>query len=215
MSKIIDITVMLDDSVPVWPGTAGVQVIAEKRVDNGDQVNDSRLACGLHVGTHVDAPWHHLAQGDTVEKIALDPLLGLAMVVHLPNATAIDAEALAELNLPPGLQRLLFRTSNSRLWHQQDRATFHQDYVALTLDGARWIVKRGIRLIGIDYLSAQRFGDDNETHRVLLGAGVVILEGIDLSDAVPGLYELLCLPLKLAGAEAAPARAVLRPAAEA
>ena len=113
------------------------------------------------------------------------------------------------LNLPSGIVRLLLRTRNSELWSVKI-PEFKKDFVALTHDAAQWIVDKGIRLVGVDYLSVQRFYDDSRTHQILLGADVIALEGLDLSEVKPGFYELICLPLKLVGAEGAPTRVVLR-----
>jgi arylformamidase len=131
-------------------------------------------------------------------------------VVHLPDADAITADVLDALALPAETRRVLFRTRNSALWAQEDRG-FYEDFVALTADAAEWVVARGIQLIGVDYLSVQRYADGPETHQILLGAGVVLVEGLDLSGVAAGDYELICLPLKLVDAEGAPARAILRP----
>ncbi len=176
---------------------------------NGDKCNDSDLSCNLHTGTHVDAPLHFLADGADVTALALDTLIGPAVVAALPEVDVITADDLERLALPPHTRRLLLRTRNSESWSRGDRE-FHRDFVALTADAAHWVVARGIQLIGVDYLSVQRFHDGPETHITLLQAGVVILEGLNLSQVVPGDYELICLPLKLAGAEGAPARTVLR-----
>jgi arylformamidase len=170
-------------------------------------VNVSEIRLDVHTGTHVDAPTHFLAAGTTVDALPLDRLVGAAIVADVPTEGSVGPECLESLALPTNVRRVLLRTRNGELW---TRPAFEPDYTALSGDGARWIVQRGIQLIGIDYLSIQRFGDPPDAHRVLLEAGVVILEGIDLRRATPGEYELLCLPLRLSGAEAAPARAVLR-----
>jgi arylformamidase len=139
----------------------------------------------------------------------LEPFLGPVVVCDLRGENLISAEALARLELPPETKRLLFRTSNSDLWAQGVNE-FYRDYTALSEDGARWIADHGIGLVGMDYLSIQRYEDSPVTHEILLEAGVVILEGLDLSGVDPGSYELVCLPLLVVGGEGAPARAVLR-----
>jgi arylformamidase len=161
------------------------------------------------VGTHVDAPFHFISGGDPVEAMPLDVLMGPAVVTYLPEVAAVTATDLEALDLPAGVQRLLLRTRNSKLW-TTGVEEFQPDFVALTVDAAQWVVQRGIRLLGVDYLSVQRFDDGPEVHQILLEARVVIVEGLNLAGVEPGEYELICLPLKLTGAEGAPARAVLR-----
>lgn len=209
MENIIDITVPITTEMPIWPGSKGIRITQTKRMDKGDPYNNSRLDCDLHTGTHVDAPRHFLQNGTTVEKLSLDVLVGPCYVAHLPDAADITAGNLTDLNLPSGIERLLLRTSNSELW-AATKTEFRKDFVALTHDAAQWIVDEGIKLIGVDYLSVQRYRDDFRTHQILLGADTVALEGLNLSCVKSGFYELICLPLKLVGAEGAPARAILR-----
>jgi arylformamidase len=206
---VIDISLPLHSQMPAWPGSPGLTLIATQRMEDGGAANVSRLDTDVHMGTHVDAPWHFLADGPTVETLALEDLIGQAWVAHLPGTRAVTARDLDEAGVPTGTRRLLLRTDNSELWARQETA-FRPDFVALTLDAARWIVDRGIRLVGNDYLSVQRFHDGPDTHRVLLEARTVLLEGINLAGVPPGAWELICLPLRLVGADGAPARAVLR-----
>ena len=139
----------------------------------------------------------------------LEAFVGPAVVIDLRDADAVGPDELAGAGIPEGTERLLVRTRNSGLLRPDE--DFREDFVGLTLEGASWIAGRGFRLVGTDYLSIQRFGDDPETHRVLMRAGVAILEGLDLSVVEPGEYRLTCLPLRLYGSEAAPARAILEP----
>jgi arylformamidase len=157
----------------------------------------------------VDAPRHFIEGGSTVEQLPLEVMVGDAFVAYLPEVTEITAGVLAGLNLPEGTERLLLRTRNSELW-AEETTEFMKDYVALTETGAQWVVERQIRLIGVDYVSVQRYGDGPLTHQILLEAGVVILESLNLADVKAGWYELICLPLKLVDADGSPARAVLR-----
>jgi arylformamidase len=159
----------------------------------------------------VDAPLHFISGGDTVEAMSLDALIGPAVLAYLPQVAAVTAADLEALGLPANVERLLLRTPNSELWSTAGQ-DFQPNFVALTIDAAEWLVQRHIRLIGVDYLSVQRFGDGPQVHQILLEAGAVIVEGLNLAGVQPGVYELMCLPLKLAGAEGAPARAVLRKA---
>ena len=210
LAEIIDISVPLRPQMPTWPGSVGFQLMRTMCLEAGDSANVSRLDCDLHVGTHVDAPWHFVEDGSTVEQLPLDSLIGPAIVAYLPKVDAITAGDLAALGLSSGAKRLLLRTRNSELW-AAGVTEFRKDYAALTPDAARWVVDHGIRLIGVDYLSVQRYDDSPLTHQILLEAGVIILEGLNLAGVQPGAYELICLPLCLVGAEGAPARAVLRP----
>jgi len=209
LSDIIDISVPLLPEMPVWPGDGGIRIVPLKRMDTGDKNNLSRLECGVHTGTHVDAPWHFLEDGSTAEQLPLDAMMGEAFVAYLPEVDLIAAETLAQLMLPKGTTRLLLRTRNSELW-ETGVTEFRKDFVALTGDAAQWLVDQGIRLIGVDYLSVHRYGDNAPTHQILLRAGLIIVEGLNLAGVAPGKYELICLPLRLSGADGAPARVVLR-----
>jgi len=179
-------------------------------IREGDEANVTQLSIDVHTGTHVDAPLHFVEGGAQVEDLGLDPFVGPATVVDVGDKREVDADDLAALRLRPGVERLLVRTINSA---RADLYTssFDSGYAALTLEAADWLVRHGIRLIGVDYLSVQRYTDSADVHRSLLGAGIAILEGADLRCIEPGEYELICLPLRLAGVEAAPARAILRP----
>ena len=161
----------------------------------------------VHTGTHIDAPAHFIDEGEDISALGLERLLGRVQVVDTADASAIGAAELKGARIRPGCDRLLLRTSNSRRLRD---TPFDQDYVALTPGGAEWLVDNGISLVGIDYASVEAFEEpENRTHKILLGAGVVVLEGLDLSGVSAGLYELICLPMKIGAAEAAPARVVL------
>jgi arylformamidase len=218
--RIHDITLLLSPELPVWPGDPPVELVRVSDLAAGDPFSLTRLSTSAHAGTHVDAPAHFLADGATVEALDLDALIGPALVLALPDLAAIDAASLDEaldaaltaLGQPrsTGAERLLLRTANSQRRAQGvPEAEILADFVALTADGARWLVERGVRLVGIDGPSIAPLEDIDTPHRVLLGAGVVVVEGLDLARVAPGEYTLVCLPLKLAGADGAPARAVL------
>jgi arylformamidase len=183
-----------------YPGDPGVGLERVRSITAGDVCNLSRLELGVHTGTHVDAPLHFIDRAAAAEELPLDVLLGPARVVDARHAQRLDADTLARLDLRD--ERLLFKTRNSELWSQD---SFADDFVSLTEDGARLLVERGVRLVGVDYLSV---GDEG-VHRALLGAGVVAIEGLDLSAAEPGEWELVCAPLKLVGSDGAPARVLL------
>ncbi len=205
---IIDISVPLREGIPTWPDSVGLRHEWVKRINNGDDSNDSIMKCDIHLGTHVEAPLHYFEDGDSVDMLSIDMLCGTAFVADLTGVNPIGESTLSGLDLPEGTERLLFRTDNSNLW---EKDKFDPDFVALTEDAAAWIVNKGIRLVGVDYLSVQRFYDAPHVHRILLKAGTIILEGLNMTGVTSGLYELVCLPLKLVGAEGAPARAVLLP----
>jgi arylformamidase len=207
---IIDISVLLSCDMPVWPGSTGYSISQVLDMEKGDVANICRLTMDAHVGTHIDAPWHFLKKGPTVEHVDLSRLVGPAEVVYLPQVDAITAAVLDTLQLRLPTRRLLFRTRNSQLWKRAEKS-FEKNFVAFTADGAQWIIDHAIEVVGVDYLSVQRFYDPSTTHELLLGNGVVVVEGLNLADVEPGIYEFICLPLKIAGGDGAPARAILRP----
>lgn len=207
---LLDVTVpLVPGNVPLYPGDTDLEVGLHQSRASGDPANVSRLVCSAHCGTHVDAPSHFLEGAAGIETVPLDALVGPAVVVDATGVTGhIDAGAVTALQPPPGTDRILFRTRNSRLW---DRPRFTEDFVAMTSDGAQALVDLGVRLVGIDYLSIAPYDDPAPTHEVLLRAGVVIVETLDLRAADPGPYQLICLPLLVPGADGAPARALLVP----
>lgn len=205
---IYDISLPISELLTVWPGDPPVHITQSSHLDRGDAATVSQLDISSHSGTHVDAPAHFIAGGSGVDALDLRVLVGMALVVHAPQVGTLTAEALEGLDIPPGTERLLFRTRNSEHWAQAGGA-FDEDFVAISEDGARWLVERGIRLVGVDYLSVGPFSETVPTHHVLLGAGVVAVEGLNLSQVPPGWYQLVCLPLKIAGGDGAPARAIL------
>lgn len=207
-SRIYDISLPVSESMVVWPGDPPVEITQPMHLARGDEATVSRLNLGAHTGTHLDAPAHFILDGASVDTLDLNLLVGPAQVVEARQADALSAEVLQGLSIPAGVERLLFRTRNSQLWARGVRE-FDQAFVGLAEDGARWLVSRGVRLVGTDYLSVATWDEIVPTHRVLLEAGVVLLESLDLSRVVAGAYQLVCLPLKLAGVEGAPARAIL------
>jgi arylformamidase len=207
--KIVDISVSISAGLPVWPGDPQIEIERYRLISDGNNSNDSRIACSVHSGTHVDAPAHFIENGASVEQLPLEILMGPVTVVELVEAEIITPELLEAQALAPQTRRLLIKTKNSALWADPGHQ-FNPDFVALNSESARWIVNKGIDLVGIDYLSIQMFKDaEAPTHRTLLEAGIVIVEGLDLRKVARGDYQLFCLPIKLAGCEGAPARAVL------
>jgi len=208
-SSIIDISTPIYPGMPLWPGTAdtGIKLVSTVEADG---VNVSRLDIDAHAGSHAEGSLHHYAKGTPVSDLSLDTLNGQAYVAYLPDASAIGPEELEAAHIPGDTSRLLLKTKNSLLWRVKGRP-FQPDYVALTAEGAEWVVARGVKLVGIDYLSIGRYhADGRQTHQALLSAGVIVVESLDLDAVEPGEYELICLPLNIEGVEAAPARAALR-----
>jgi arylformamidase len=207
MAKIFDLTVPLSDQLPTFPGDPPCQVEPVGRIADGHPFNLSRLTLGTHAGTHVDAPYHFLENGARVDELPLEILIGKARVISVAGREAVDRADLEALDLRDDL-RLLVRTRNSGQLRQRD---FRPDFVHLTPEAASYLVQVGIKLVGWDHLSLDKSGRrDYPAHHTLLAAGVVIVEGLDLSQVEPGEYELICLPLKLAGGDGAPARVLLR-----
>jgi arylformamidase len=205
---IYDISLPISESLVVWPGDPPIRITQPAHLERGDVATISRLDMGAHTGTHVDAPAHFVAGGSGVDSLDLEVLVGPAWVVHALEADVLSAEVLERLVIPPGVERLLFRTRNSEQW-ARSAPEFSKDFVGITQDGARWLLDHGVRLVGIDYLSVAPFHDTVPTHQLLLQAGVILVEGLNLSEVAPGVYRLVCLPLKIRGADGAPARAIL------
>ncbi|HET7807179.1 MAG TPA: cyclase family protein [Gaiellaceae bacterium] len=195
--RIIDISVPLREGMVTYPGDPVVRLERAASIADGDAVNLTRLDFGLHSGTHVDAPVHFIDDGTGVDEIPLDALVGPCHVVEVPDLSASSAAA-----APEGAERVLFKTPNSELWSRDE---FSEDFAMLDGAAATLLVERGVRLVGVDYLSV----GDEAAHRALLGAGVVPVEGLDLRGVEPGRYELVCLPIHIVGADGAPARAIL------
>jgi len=205
--KLLDVTVPMTPGMPVYPGNPAFELTAVKRISQGASSNVSRLVLGTHTGTHLDAPKHFFDDGAGVDQLPLNLLLGRARVVEITRRGGIGAQDLEAAGLREDI-RVLLKTSNSALWNAPG---FHDDYTHLTEPGARYLVDQGVKVVGIDYLSVEQFKKAGApAHRALLSHGVVIIEGLNLADAEPGMYEMYCLPLRIAGADGAPARVVLK-----
>jgi len=207
MRKLYDISVPVRSGGLVYPGNPGISIEPQQSIARGAGANVSRIAFGSHTGTHVDAARHFFDDGQPVDAISLEKLIGPAVLIAVSDSVrAVDAAELEKQNLG-GRNRVLIRTRNSRLISQRD---FVQDYTFLAPDGAAYLVNQGVTLVGIDYLSIEQFhSGHHRTHRTLLEKDIVILEGLDLSEPDPGFYDLICLPLRLEGLDGAPARAIL------
>lgn len=208
MLKIHDISLAVASGGVVYPDNPPIEIVPEKSLAKGATSNISRISFGSHTATHVDAQRHFLADGAAVDDIPLDVLIGPALLVRFPDdVMAITAGHLKAAAIG-GQKRVLFATRNSGFIRGTE---FVRDFTYVAPDAAEYLVDQGVKLVGVDYLSVEQFrSGHHKTHKTLLGAGVVIVEGLDLSVPRPGTYELICLPLRLAGLDGAPARAVLR-----
>ena len=211
MKKYYDVSVPISPQLPIWPDTQPIEFQRTLDLDQGDIANDTTICMSVHTGTHVDASLHFVSSGRTVDELPLETLIGVSTVLDVGEIEVITANFLESLRLPNSLKRILFKTKNSRLWNSVNSSKFEANFVALSCDAAEWLVHQGIILVGIDYLSIQRFYDGPKTHIVLLESDVVIIEGLNLIDVPAGNYELICLPIKLKGLEGAPSRVILRP----
>ncbi|MEX1248884.1 MAG: cyclase family protein [Anaerolineales bacterium] len=207
--KTYDVSLNISPDMPVWPGDGGILIRRIDKMEDGAAANVSRMEMGVHTGTHVDAPYHFLKDGHTVESLPLKILVGRAYVIHLSDdVDVITPEVLEAADIPPRTRRVLIRTRNSKQWAKEYRA-FQKNFVAIDVRAADYLVRRGVKLVGVDYLSVAPFGEGTPTHVALLKAGVVIVEGLNLAQVSQGRYNFFCLPLKLNGSDGAPARAIL------
>jgi arylformamidase len=203
-----DISVPVREGMVSFEGDPAVHFRLAVSMADGALCNISRLDFGVHSGTHIDAPVHFIDGAAGIDSIPLDVLVGPVVVADLSAVDGhFDRAAIEGLAIPEGTQRLLFRSRNSALWAEP---SFVTSFSALTADGAQVLVDLGIHLVGIDYLSIAPFGNPTPTHLVLLGAGVVIVEGLDLRAVEPGAYDLVCLPILIPGSDGGPARAIVR-----
>jgi arylformamidase len=205
--RLVDVSVPLRRGLPAYPGNPDFSADPVTRIADGDPANVTRLTLGTHTGTHVDAPRHFFDDGAGVDGLSLDLLIGRARVVELGRRGGIQPEDLAAAGLREDL-RVLLKTPNSAMWNE---GVFREDYTYLTEAAARYLVDQGVKVIGTDYLSIEEFNKPGApAHKALLSSGAVVIEGLNLSDADAGMYEMYCLPLLLAGGDGAPARVVLK-----
>ena len=204
--KIHDVTVPISEDMIAYPGDPKIRIKQTRKLNENAAYNLRTLTFGSHTGTHIDAPLHLIENGQSVDDLPLEMLIGRARVVEV-TAPVITREVLQEFDFTADM-RLLFKTRNSYLWGQ---GRFVREYVYLTPDAARHLLKEGIKLVGIDYLSVDKFDAEGlEAHAEFLGAGAIIIEGLNLREIEPGDYEMICLPLKIKDGDGAPARVVLR-----
>lgn len=208
-SQWIDVSVPLRNAMVQWPGDPPVRIERVLDLGHGDSHTLSEISMGSHTGTHMDAPLHFIQQGIGIDKLPLDTTVGRARVIEIQDTESIKPDELARHRICRG-ERILFKTRNSlRGWTTE---TFIEDFVFISNEAARFLAERGVRVVGVDYLSAGGFKREGSyVHETLLGSGVWIIEGLDLSRVSPGKYDLICLPLKVDKGDGAPARAILRP----
>lgn len=207
----IDISVPIRSGMVHWPGDPEIRVERFLSMDEGEVCNASRLEMGSHTGTHMDAPLHFIRDGLSIDRVPPDITCGPARILPITDDRAVTAAELRPFGIRPG-ERILLRTRNSECLSYG--GPFAEDFVHISADAARYLVELRVALVGVDYLSVGAFAEDGdgvETHQVLLGAGIWLVEGLDLSQVKPGPVELLCLPLRLQGCDGAPARAFIRP----
>ncbi len=209
--KFYDISLPISKDLPVWPGDPAVSLTPAQSILKGDQSNVTSIQMGAHTGTHIDAPYHFLEHGATVDKVPIETLIGPCLVIGSDAQSLVRKEDIRKYNLDR-YSRILIKTKNSEMWAGNSRS-FNANYVSLSYDAAEHLVEMNTILVGIDYLSIEAFRSDNSrVHKLLLENSIVIVEGLNLYGVQPGEYELICMPLKLQGCEGAPARVVLREA---
>lgn len=207
--KIYDVTVPIKNSMPVWPGDPKVNNMLVFSIDSGAEANVTSIQMSAHTGTHIDAPRHFINSGEPIDSLDLDTLLGEVEVIEIdPDSNHIDAKILNSLDKKIWPKRVLFKTNNSLL-RLLEKDHFVQNFVALLPDAAEYLIKMGVKLVGIDYLSIAPFEKGSDTHIELLKMNLIIIEGLNLADVSPGYYDLIALPILLIGADGAPARVLL------
>lgn len=207
-SEWIDVSIPLHNGMVNWPGDAPFHRIETLKIANGDPCNLSQFCSSAHIGTHMDAPRHFLAGGHGMETMPIDAVIGPARVIAIEDPGLIRVKELERHQLRSG-ERILFKTRNSE--HHWKTNDFQEQFVHIPHETAVYLANLKVRTVGVDYLSVGGYETDSaETHQALLGAGIWLIEGLNLTHVEPGDYELVCLPLKLSGSDGAPARAVLR-----
>jgi len=206
--KVIDISIPISPNIPIWPKTPKPKFSMISSIKDGDSANDTKIEMSVHTGTHIEVSSHFLTKGKLINQIDPNVFIGQVLVVYLPEVKKITSQNIEELKIPKKISRLLFKTSNSSLWKKNVKL-FKKNYVGLTVDAAETLTKKGLKLVGIDYLSIANFYETVTVHQVLMKKEVVILEGLDLSKVKPGVYQLMAMPVLMIGTEASPVRAVL------
>ena len=205
----LDISVPIYNGMVHWPADPPVSIMRTQDIEEGDSHTLSELTMGSHSGTHIDAPVHFLEGGASVYEMPFDAVIGRARVIEIKDEQSVKPEELTRHNIRAG-ERILFKTRNSS--EDWTSSSFKEDFVHITAEAARYLAEKKIRLIGVDYLSVGGYKKDgSEVHRLLLEAGIWIIEGLNLSPVSEGVHELICLPLRIKNGDGSPARAVIRP----
>ena len=204
----IDVSMDVEDGMLHWPSDPEVEIDDYSDIKKGAASNNSKITCGVHTGTHMDAPRHFIDDGVGVDKFNLNTLIGRCRVIDVPvDISPISKEFLEPINIKNG-DRILFKTKNSE-WINKGARNFHTDYVCVNPEAAKYMVEKGVILVGIDYLSVEGYHVGHDTHRTLLGAGVIVIEGLNLFNVSAGDYKLIALPVKIKDSNGAPARVIL------
>ena len=206
-NSLIDISVQIAPKIPVWPGTLPPEIHVMKNVEK-DGVNVSSISMDVHTGTHIDSPLHFVKNGKPIEQLSIEALTGRCLVINLEGEQLITKEIIKRKIDNKVVNKLLFKTDNSKLWSRTNQ--FYKDYVGLSECAAKWVVEKGIELVGIDYLSIQAFKQPDKVHITLLEHEVIILEGLNLENVEEGEYILYAFPINIQNVEGAPVRAVLK-----
>jgi arylformamidase len=210
--KIYDITLPISPDMAVWPGDPSVKIQQLSSIENGEEANVSQIRMSVHTGTHIDAPKHFLQEAGSIDKLPLEKLMGEALVLRIDDKVdVIDEKTL--INLPNvddlvNCKKVLFKTRNSQYW-DENKTRFNENYVGLNTSAAAFLAELNLDLIGVDYLSIAAYADSEAPHKILLGKGIILLEGINLQSVPPGIYHLICLPLPIVDSDGSPARAIL------
>ncbi len=204
----IDVSIPLRSGMVHWPGDPDVIIKRVLKMDRGDDCNVSTISMSVHTGTHVDSPYHFIKSGIGINNMLLSAMIGKARVIEIKDTECIKPEELRPFHIQKG-ERILFKTLNSiRCWSEK---TFLEDFVYISTEACRFLAEKKVRTIGVDYLSVGGYKTNIiQVHRILLGAGIWIIEGLDLSKVKEGNYEMFCLPINIVNGDGAPARAVLR-----
>ncbi len=204
----IDVSMIIENGMLHWPSDPSIEIDDYSDIKKGAAANNSKITCGVHTGTHMDAPKHFIEDGAGIDKFNLDILIGPCRVIDVPaQISVISKEFLERLDIKKG-DRILFKTKNSEWINNGDR-NFHTDYVCLNFESAKYMVEKGIILVGIDYLSVEGYHVGHDTHKTLLEKGIIIIEGLNLFNVAAGNYRLIALPVKIKDSNGAPARVIL------